>query len=77
MIGWFVMGNKGSIIDIIQKMVQEGQPQEKILQTLKDLGVNEEQSKRLLLIAEADTFTLLKKEINSLVKDELLLQKRF
>ena len=34
------MGNKGSIIDIIQKMVQEGQPQEKILQTLKDLGVN-------------------------------------
>ncbi|MGI6589827.1 MAG: hypothetical protein ACOX1V_04170 [Candidatus Iainarchaeum sp.] len=70
------MGNKGSIIDIIQKMVQEGQPQEKILQTLKDLGVNEEQSKRLLLIAEADTFTLLKKEINSLVKDELLLQKK-
>lgn len=70
------MGNKGSIIDIIQKMVQEGQPQEKILQTLKDLGVNEEQSKRLLLIAEADTFTLLKKEINYLVKDELLLQKK-
>lgn len=70
------MTNKGSIIDIIQKMVQEGQPQEKILQTLKDLGVNEEQSKRLLLIAEADTFTLLKKEINSLVKDELFFQKK-
>ncbi|HPM86040.1 MAG: hypothetical protein PHY04_03035 [Candidatus ainarchaeum sp.] len=70
------MGSKDSIIDIIQKMVQEGQPQEKILQTLKDLGVNEEQSKRLLLIAEADTFTLLKKEINSLVKDELFSQKK-
>jgi len=59
-----------SIIEIIQKMVQEGQPREKIIQTLQDLGVNEEQSKKLLLIAEADTFTLLRKEISSMVKDE-------
>lgn len=57
-------------------MVQEGQPREKIVATLKDLGVNDEQSKRLLLIAEADTFTLLKKEINGLVKSELLSQKK-
>jgi hypothetical protein len=62
--------DSGSVIDIVQKMVQEGQPREKILSTLKDLGVNDEQSKRLLLIAEADTFTLLKKEIGSLVSNE-------
>jgi hypothetical protein len=59
-----------SIIQVIQKMVQEGQPREKIISTLQDLGVNEEQAKKLLLIAEADTFTLLKKEINFMVKDE-------
>ncbi len=59
-----------SIINIIQKMVQEGQPREKIVETLHDLGVNDEQAKKLLLIAEADTFTLLKKEINSLVSSE-------
>lgn len=59
-----------SIIQVIQKMVQEGQPREKIIQTLQDLGVNEEQAKKLLLIAEADTFTLLKKEINSMVREE-------
>jgi len=70
------MGNQESIIDIIQKMVQEGQPQEKIIQTLRDLGVNAEQAKRLLLIAESDTFTLLKKEINVMVKDELYSQKK-
>jgi len=65
-----------SIIEVIQKMVQEGQPREKIIQTLRDLGVDENQSKKLLLIAEADTFTLLRKEINSLVKDEFEDQKQ-
>ncbi|MFA6064460.1 MAG: hypothetical protein WCW44_01440 [archaeon] len=70
------MGKQESIIDVIQKMVQEGQSREKILSTLKDLGVNEEQSKRLLLIAEADTFTLLRKEINSLVREEMVSQKK-
>jgi type I site-specific restriction endonuclease len=57
-------------------MVQEGQPREKIIQSLHDLGVNDEQAKRLLLIAEADTFTLLKKEINSMVREEIFSQKK-
>ncbi len=64
------MVSNDSIINVIQKMVQEGQSRETILETLRDLGVNDEQSKKLLLIAEADTFTLLKKEINSLVREE-------
>jgi hypothetical protein len=71
-----VMASEESIIEIIQKMVQEGESQEKIVQTLKDLGVNEEQAKRLLLIAQADTFTLLKKEINVLVKNSFEQQKK-
>jgi len=70
------MANQESIIDIIQRMVQEGQPREKIIQSLHDLGVNDEQAKRLLLIAEADTFTLLKKEINSMVREEIFSQKK-
>ena len=65
-----------SIIEVIQKMVQEGQPQETILKTMYDLGVEEEQAKKLLLIAEADTFTLLKKEIGVLVKSEFEVQKQ-
>ncbi|MDD3159804.1 MAG: hypothetical protein PHQ98_02455 [Candidatus ainarchaeum sp.] len=63
--------NNSSIIEIIQKMVQEGQSNEDIVKTLQGLGVEKEQAKRLLLIAEADTFTLLKKEINALVASEL------
>ena len=64
-----------SIINVIQKMVQEGQPREKIIQTLRDLGVEEEQAKKLLLIAEADTFTLLRKEIGTMVREEFVGQK--
>lgn len=70
------MGKNESIIEVIQNMVQEGQPREKIIQTLYELGVNDDQAKRLLLIAEADTFTLLKKEINNLVKEEMVTQKK-
>ena len=55
-----------SVINVIQRMVQEGQSREAILHTLNDLGVEDDQAKKLLLIAEADTFTLLKKEINAL-----------
>ncbi len=67
--------NNDSIIQVIQRMVQEGQPREKIIDTLKDLGVNDEQAKKLLLIAEADTFTLLKKEIGLMVRDEFVKNK--
>ena len=70
------MGQQDSIIEIIQKMVRDGEPRDKIVQTLVDLGISEEQSKRLLLIAEADTFTLLKKEINSLVKEGMESQRK-
>jgi hypothetical protein len=70
------MVNDESIIEIIQKMVQEGESQEKIVQSLKDLGVNEEQARKLLLIAQADTFTLLKKEINVLVENSFNQQKK-
>ncbi len=70
------MQKSDSIIEVIQKMVQDGEPREKILQTLNDLGVKDEQATRLVLIAEADTLTLLKKEINNMVKQEFTLQKK-
>ncbi|MFA6269536.1 MAG: hypothetical protein WCW13_02975 [archaeon] len=69
------MAKNESIIEVIQKMVQEGQPREKILVTLHELGVTDEQSQKLLLIAEADTFTLLKKEINNMVREGMVSQK--
>ena len=65
-----------SIIQIMQKMVRDNEPEEKIMKTLQDLGVSQQQAKRLLLIAQADTFTLLGSEINKIVKETVLAEKQ-
>jgi len=65
------MADEKSIIRIIQKMVQDNEPEEKIVKTLQAMGVSEDQSKRLLLIAQADTFTLLSSEIDKIVSEKV------
>ncbi|MCX8158370.1 MAG: hypothetical protein N3D73_01755 [Candidatus Diapherotrites archaeon] len=64
-----------SIIEIIRKMVAEGEPEEKIVQQLKDLGVEPDKAKRLVLLGQADTFALLRGEIVKIVNAELEKQK--
>ncbi|HIH21197.1 MAG: hypothetical protein J4478_04255 [Candidatus Diapherotrites archaeon] len=63
--------NQASIIELIQQMVSEGVPEEKIVQTLKELGVEPEKAKRLLLLGQADTFALLRSEIARIVVDDI------
>ena len=62
---------QASIIELIQQMVSEGVPEEKIIQTLKDLGVEPEKAKRLLLLGQADTFALLRSEIARIVIEDI------
>ena len=60
-----------SIINIIQKMVANGDSENKIISTLRDLGVEEDKAKRLLLLGQADTFALLRSEISKIVADDV------
>ncbi len=62
---------EASIIETISKMVREGKNEKKIVSELKVLGIKEEQARRLLLLAEADTFDLLKAEIKKIVRQDL------
>ncbi len=64
-----------SIIEIIRKMVADGESEEKITRALKDLGVESEKVKKLVLLGQADTFALLKNEISKIVTEELGKQK--
>ena len=66
---------EASIIEIIQEMVSSGENEDKILSNLRDLGVDPEKAKRLLLIGQADTFALLRSEISKIVKADLDLEK--
>ncbi len=64
-----------SIIEIIQNMVAEGESEDKIIRTLRDLGVDESKAKRLLLVGQADTFALLRSEIKKIVTQYVELEK--
>jgi hypothetical protein len=63
--------NTQTIIQIIQKMVQENESEQRIIETLLSMGISEDQAKRLLLIAQADTFTLLSSEISKIVQQQV------
>lgn len=64
-----------SVIELIQKMVEENQSESRIIATLRDLGVPEAQAKRLLLLGQAKTFSLVKSEISNMVESEVDEQK--
>jgi len=65
-----------NIINIIQQMVSEGQSEESIISTLRDLGVEEDKAKRLMLLGQADTFALLRSEITKIVADDMEKEKQ-
>lgn len=66
---------EASIIEVIRKMVADGENEEKIVQTLRDLGIEPDKAKRLVLLGQADTFALLKSEISKIVASEIEKQK--
>ena len=59
-----------SIIETIDKMVKDGESEEKILSTLKDIGISPDNARRLLILGQADVFSLLKGEIKKNIKQE-------
>ncbi len=61
--------SQASIVSIIREMVKSGESEETILASLKELGIEEKDAKKLLLLGEADTFALLQNEINKMVKE--------
>ncbi len=60
--------SQASIIKIIQDMVRSGESEKKIIDTLKELGVQPDQAKKLVMVGQADTFALLEGEIGKLSK---------
>ncbi len=57
-------------------MVREGATENEIFNSLKELGVEENQAKRLLLLGQADTFALIKREIKNIVREEIQNQRK-
>ncbi len=70
-----VKGIEPSIIEIIEKMVREGKSEEQIIKHLKALGIKPTQAKKLLLLGEADTFNILRRDLGRIVAEEVKKQK--
>lgn len=67
--------SEASVIEIVRKMVAEGESEENIVRTLEDLGVEKAKAQRLLLLGQADTFALLRSEISKIVRSDVEAEK--
>lgn len=60
-----------SIIKVIREMMQAGESNEKILQTLTEMGVKPEQAKRLISVGQAGTLGVLQQDIGKIAKTKI------
>ena len=64
------MPEQASILAAIQEMVSAGQNEQQILANLRELGVAPDQAQKLLVLAQADIYTVLQTEINKSVEQK-------
>lgn len=62
---------EASIISAIQEMMKNGESEEKILKTLIEMGVKPQQAKRLIMVGQADTLTILQEDIGRIAKSQI------
>jgi len=62
---------EASIIKVIREMMQNGDTEEKIVSTLQEMGVKPEQAKRLVMVGQADTLTVLQQDIGRIAKSQI------
>lgn len=62
---------EASLIKVIREMMQAGEPNEKILKTLTEMGVKKEQAKRLIKVGQAGTLTVLQQDIGKIARSQI------
>src|SRR3990167_6398696 len=62
---------ESSIIEIIQKMVSQGETEEIILKTLKELGVEKEHARKLLSQGKENTLAKISGDVIRAVREDI------
>ncbi len=70
------MPTQENVLSIIKKMRKTGESEEKILQNLIELGIDEENAKKILLLSQGDIENTIQVEINESVKAQLAKEKK-
>ncbi|MBU0636508.1 hypothetical protein KKE06_05780 [Candidatus Micrarchaeota archaeon] len=60
-----------NIIQVIQDMIRDGQSEEAIIKNLHELGVPPEKARKLLLVGQADIYSILQNEIARMVDKKM------
>ncbi|MEM0360142.1 MAG: hypothetical protein QXK06_02275 [Candidatus Diapherotrites archaeon] len=66
-----VSKKEASIVNAIRTMMQSGEPEEKIIATLIEMGVKPDQAKRLVMVGQADTLTLIQEDIGRIARTQI------
>jgi len=62
---------EASIISAIREMMKNGESEENILKTLVEMGIKPAQAKRLMMVGQADTLTILQEDIGRIAKIQI------
>ncbi len=62
---------EASIISAIREMMKNGESEDKILKTLTEMGIKHEQAKRLIMVGQADTLTILQEDIGRIARNQI------
>lgn len=62
------------VIETIKQLIRAGASSDEIVQTLKSMGIEEDEARRLILLAERDMLRVLRNEIRSIAAEEFVEQ---
>lgn len=66
-----VQGKETNVIKIIQQMMRAGESEDAIIKALIEMGIAEDQARRLINVAQADTLALLQAEIGKIAREQI------
>lgn len=64
-------GKETNVIKIIQQMMRAGESEDAIIKALIEMGIAEDQARRLINVAQADTLALLQAEIGKIAREQI------
>lgn len=62
------------VLETIKAMIRQGAGSDEIVETLRTMGISEDEARRLILLAERDMLRVLRNEVREIAKDAIIEQ---
>ena len=71
---WFCILIMADVLETIKAMIRQGSSSDEIVETLKSMGIGEDEARKLILLAERDMLRVLRNEIREIAADAFVEQ---